>query len=247
MTSLTADRTAFCLATVVEVEGSSSAPPGSKAVFDDHGRLLMGWVGGGCAEALIAHSALECLEHRQPKMINVDLMDEIFGAGMPCGGHMRVYVEPCHPNPVLWLLGRGTLVEYLCELAADMDFDVIVNDNSAHPEEYPRATQVIHGDDRYHQLVPKAGDLVVIATHHKGDLVALHQAIKSDANYIGLVASHHRTQLILERLLSDGLTPSQIKRIRAPAGLRIGSKGHREIALSIVAELISVRRSNPAR
>ena len=240
--SLTEQRATYCVATVIEVIGSSSAPLTSRAVFDAEGNLIMGWVGGGCAHNMVAHAALESLEDRRPNIIDIDLTDEIFGAGMPCGGHMRVFIEPCHPNPVLWLLGHGALVDYLCHLASDMGFDVILHHHGAPPTQKASAIRVIHGDERYEKLLPQPSDLVVIATHHKGDILALHQALSSEAAYIGLIASQHRSGLILNRLRKEGISDQDLSRIKAPAGIMIGSRTHREIALSIVAELISYRR-----
>lgn len=240
---LSEHRTSHCVATVIEVMGSSSAPQGSQAVFDENGSLLLGWVGGGCAQSMVAQAALDSLADRRPRIVEVDLTDELFGAGMPCGGHMRVFVEPCHPNPVLWLLGRGTLVEYLCPLASELEFDVIVMDRNADREDYPKAMRVINDDDRYQQLLPSPTDLVVIATHHKGDYLALHQLMPSDVGYIGLVASRKRSDLILNRLRAEGISEDRLARIHAPAGIMIGSQTPREIAISILAEMIRYVRS----
>lgn len=244
--SLADQRATYCVATVIEVIGSSSAPLGSRAVLDAEGNLLMGWVGGGCAHGMVVHAALECLNTRRSNIIEVDLTDEIFGAGMPCGGHMRVFVEPQYPNPVLWLLGQGALVDYLCHLASDMGFDVILHNNGAKATHQGHAIRVIHDDARYEQLLPQPEDFVVIATHHKGDLLALHRLMQLEVAYIGLIASRHRSGLILNRLREEGVSDQAISRIRAPAGLIIGSLTFREIALSIVSELTAYRRRGNA-
>lgn len=236
------ERTPYVLATVVEVLGSSSAPPASRAVFDRRGKLVHGWIGGGCAQSIVAHAALDSLSDGKTRMIDIDLNDEIFGAGMPCGGHMRVFVEPVNPNPMLWLLGRGTLVQQVCELASRMDFAVIVDDAEATVELLPSATGVINDDQQYAKLAPQAGDFVVIATHHKGDYAALRRILHSEAAYIGLVASRRRAALVLGRLRGEGFAPACLARVRAPAGLSIGSQTPQEIALSIVAEMVSLRR-----
>lgn len=237
-----AERTPFVIATVVEVFGSASAPPASRAIFDSRGRLVLGWIGGGCAQSMVAHAALDSLRTGQPNMVDIDLTDEIFGAGMPCGGTMRVFVEPVLPNPILWLIGWGTLVEQLCELASRMDFDVIVDDAEASTAALPSAACVISDDQQYRQLAPKAGDFVVIATHHKGDYAALRRVLDSEAAYIGLVASRTRAAMVLDRLRGEGFPLEQLNRIHAPAGIPIGSITPQEIALSIVAAMVSRRR-----
>lgn len=243
---LSLERKVYALASVIEVIGSSSAPIGSRAIFDAEGRLLAGWVGGGCAQSMIAHTVVESFLDHRSRIVDVDLTDEVFGAGMPCGGHMRVFVEPCHPRPLLWLLGRGALVEYLCRLATEMGFDVILQDAGAKKEPYPDAIRVIDDDDRYERISPAAGDFVVIATHHQGDLLALRSLLGLNAAYIGVIASRHRSRLIVERLRAEGFSEAQISRISAPAGLQLGSVSYREIALSIIAQLIAIRRNGSA-
>jgi xanthine dehydrogenase accessory factor len=107
---LIAAREPFALAVVIEAGGSTSARVGAKAVFNVEGAVICGWVGGGCAESTIAHAAIESLETEIPQIVDVDLDDEVLGAGMPCGGSMRVYVEPIVPRPTLWILGHGRVV-----------------------------------------------------------------------------------------------------------------------------------------
>nr|WP_305888580.1 XdhC family protein [Methylomonas sp. SURF-2] len=235
-------RQPYVLATVVEILGSSSAKPAAKALMDWAGQLVEGWIGGGCAQAMVAQTALKCLQSGEPCVIDIDLTDEIFGAGMPCGGSMRVYVEPFLPSPQLWLLGHGRIVETLCEFARPLGFEVIVNDAQAKPGQFPAASRLIDDDSRYRQLQPRPGDYVLVATHHKGDYDALTQALNSPADYIGMIASRKRAQLVLQRLRCEGFGDTALARIRAPAGLDLGAKLPEEIALSIVSEMTMLRR-----
>jgi xanthine dehydrogenase accessory factor len=87
---LAAQRKPFAIATVVRVEGSSSARRGSKALIDSQGNILTGWVGGGCAESAVRSEALRCMRTEKPELITLDMQDEILGVGMPCGGMMDV-------------------------------------------------------------------------------------------------------------------------------------------------------------
>ncbi|MBS1213869.1 MAG: XshC-Cox1-family protein, partial [Proteobacteria bacterium] len=231
------------LATVVEVLGSSSAAVGSKALFDAQGQLLGGWVGGGCAQSLTAQAALDCLRDGKPRLIDIDLNDEVFGAGMPCGGNMRVFVEPVLPRPKLWLTGRGRIVETLCDFASRLDFDVIVIDALATPERFPGARRLIGDDGRYGRLQPATEDFVVVASHHKGDYESLSRALASGARYVALVASRKRAQLVLRRLAQEGLPEAQLRRVHAPAGLDLGGELPEEIALSVISEIVLERRS----
>lgn len=235
------DGLSFAVATVVEVTGSSSAKPGAKALIDASGRVVLGWIGGGCAQSMVSEAALHSLASGESRVIDIDLNDEVFGAGMPCGGAMRVYVEPVLPKPVLWLMGHGLIVESLAGFAQRLGFEVVVNDARATPERFPGARAVIADDVRYQQLQPRTGDFVVIATHHKGDYDSLAQALRSEAGYIALVASRTRAELVLRRLAGE-FPAERLARVRAPAGLDLGARLPEEIALAIAAEMVLVRR-----
>lgn len=239
---LSVARRPYVLATVVEILGSSSAKPAAKALFDQAGRLMFGWIGGGCAQSMVSEAALKSLETGESSVIDIDLNDEVFGAGMPCGGSMRVYIEPVLPKPQLWLMGQGRLVESLCDFASRVGFEVIVNDAQASSEHFPRAERLIKDDSRYQQLQPQTGDFVVIATHHKGDYDSLTRALCSEAVYIALVSSRKRAQLVSARLAQEGVSVDRLARVYTPAGLDLGAKTPEEIALAIVSEMVLVRR-----
>ena len=87
----------FAIATVIEVEGSASARVGSRALFDERGANVYGWVGGGCAESFVGEQAVEALAAREPRTVLAHLDDEVFGLGVACGGVMRVFIEPHYP------------------------------------------------------------------------------------------------------------------------------------------------------
>jgi xanthine dehydrogenase accessory factor len=240
---LIAGRRPFVLGTVIEAQGSTSARAGAKAIFDTEGVVVAGWVGGGCAESTIAHAAIECLESETPQVVDVDLDDEVLGAGMPCGGRMRVYVEPVVPRPTLWILGHGRVAECLCHLGALMSFNVVVDDGMASPNRYPDAARVIADDGDYSAVDPAPSDFVIIATQHRGDHESLRRLLASDVGYIALIASKKRTGLVIAYLREAGFDQRAIDRIRAPAGIELGARTPEEIALSVISEVVLVRRS----
>ena len=233
---------AYAVATVVETRGSVSAKTGAKAVFDSEGRVLAGWVGGGCAESSASEQAVACLSSGETAVIDIDLDDEVLGAGMPCGGAMRVYVEPVLPRPALWIMGHGRVAECLCELGEMMGLEAVVNDPAATRERYPSAARLIDDDIDYEQLQPRAGDYVVIATQHKGDHESMRRALASDAGYIALIASRKRSRLVLDYLRREGFDEADLKRVMAPSGLDLGARTPEEIALCVVAEIVLQRR-----
>ena len=230
------------VATVVETLGSVSAKTGAKAVIDHEGRVVAGWVGGGCAESTTCHAALECLKSASTTVIDIDLNDEVLGAGMPCGGSMRVYVEPVLPGPALWIMGHGRVAECLCQLGDLLGFRVIVNDPIVDREHYPAAARLITDDIDYRQLQPAAGDYVVIATQHKGDHESLKQTLDSPAGYIALIASRKRSRLVLDHLREAGFDETALERVMAPAGLDLGARTPEEIALCVMSEMVLIRR-----
>jgi xanthine dehydrogenase accessory factor len=232
----------YAVATVIDVVGSTSAKTGSKALIDQHGKVVTGWVGGGCAESSTCQAAEKCMQSGTTEIIEIDLDDEVLGAGMPCGGHMRVYIEPSLPKPSLWIMGHGAVAEHLCHLADLMGFAVIVNDSMAEYEKFPDAVQLITDDIDYSLLVPEAEDFVVIATQHKGDHESMSRALASRARYIALIASRKRSRLVLDYLRGKKFSEVEIERVMAPCGLDIGARSPAEIALSVISEMVLVRR-----
>jgi xanthine dehydrogenase accessory factor len=230
------------IATVVETRGSVSARTGSKAVIDREGKVVAGWVGGGCAQSTVCHAALDTLREGEPRIVDLDLDDEVLGTGMPCGGAMRVYVEPMMPKPKLWLLGHGRVAESLCRIGALVGFDVVVDDPMAERERYPEAARLIDDDLDYEKLTPGASDYVIVATQHKGDHQSMLRALRSPAPFIALIASAKRSGLVLDYLRQEGIAENELARVHAPAGLDLGAKTPEEIALSVLSEIVVHRR-----
>ncbi len=242
-----ARRQPYAVATVVEVTGSTSAKTGSKAVIDRQGRVVAGWVGGGCAESMTCTQALKCIETGDTAIIDIDLDSEVLGAGMPCGGSMRVFVEPVLPKPVLWILGHGRVAESLCLLGELLGLEVTVMDRVLDTGKYPGASQLISDDPGYDQLKPGRDDYVVVATQHKGDHRSMTKALHSEARYIALVASRKRSRLVLEYLDQQGFSAEDLKRVRAPSGIDLGARTPEEIALCVASEIVLLRRGGSGR
>jgi xanthine dehydrogenase accessory factor len=244
---LTAQGKAFAVATVVRVEGSSSARRGSKAIIDADGKLLLGWVGGGCAESAVRSEALRCLELEQPLVITLDMTDELLGVGMPCGGKMDVYIEPVVPQPELLIAGHGRIAETLAALAHLLGFRIMVNNPGADQSSFPQAERVIAEDFDLSQTPIGPNTYVVIATQHKQDHLWLQKALEGEAAYVALIASHHRAKLVLDYLAAEKVPAGKIARIFAPAGLDLGAVTPEEIALSIVSQIVALRRGGTSR
>jgi len=244
---LTGQGQRFAVATVVRVEGSSSARRGSKAIIDAQGKLVFGWVGGGCAESAVRSEALRCIESEHPIMITLDMTDEILGVGMPCGGKMEVYIEPVLPKPDLLIAGHGRIAESLAALAHILGFRVIVNNPGAELSAFPTAEQVITEDLDLSETPIGPNTYLVIATQHKNDHLWLQKALAGEAAYIALIASHYRAKLVLDYLAAEAVPADKIARISAPAGLDLGAVTPEEIALSIMSQIVALRRGGTSR
>jgi xanthine dehydrogenase accessory factor len=232
----------FAIATVVRVKGSSSAKPGAHAIIDAKGNLVSGWIGGGCAESTVRHEALARLKEGRPRTITLDMTDEVLGVGMPCGGVMEVYIEPVLPKPQLLIVGHGRIAETLALLGRVMNFAVTVDDPSASRESFPDAERVITDDLELNSAAITGQTYVVIATQHKQDHRWLERALASEAPYIALIASRYRARLVLDYLTKSGIPREELARVSAPAGLPIGAATPEEIALSIMAQIVALRR-----
>lgn len=239
---LAAAQEPFAIATVVRVQGSSAARSGSKAIIDARGRVVTGWVGGGCAESAVRSEALKAIAAERPRLITLDMQDEVLGVGMPCGGLMDVYIEPVLPKPELVIAGHGRIAETLASLGHLTDFSVTVHDPSAEREKFPHARRIINRDFDVREIAFGPRTFVVIATQHKNDHIWLQRALEGKAAYVALVASAHRSQLVLDYLQAEGMPEEKIKSVWAPAGLDLGASGPEEIALSIMSQIVAVRR-----
>jgi xanthine dehydrogenase accessory factor len=237
----------FAIATVVRVEGSSSARRGSKAIIDPMGKLLLGWVGGGCAESAVRSEALKSIETEKPRMITVDMSEEHLGVGMPCGGTMDIFIEPVLPRPELLIVGHGRIAETLAALGHLMGFAVTVNDPAADRSSFPQAEKLVTEDFDLTETPIGPKSFVVIATQHKRDHLWLQKALEGNAAYVALIASQHRAGLVLDYLRAHGLSEEKIEAVWAPAGLDLGAATPEEIALSVVSQMVALRRGGSAR
>ena len=209
--------------------------------------MILGWVGGGCAESAVRSEALRCLELGQPLIVTLDMTDELLGVGMPCGGKMEVYIEPVMPEPDLLIAGHGRITETLAVLGHLLGFRIIVNDPGADRSAFAHAQQVIAEDFDLGETPIGPNTYVVIATQHKNDHHWLLKALPGDAAYVALIASQHRAKLVLDYLAAERVPPEKLARIFAPAGLDLGAATPEEIALSIMSQIVALRRGGTSR
>ncbi|MDQ7843706.1 MAG: XdhC family protein [Armatimonadota bacterium] len=224
----------FAVATVVRAERPSSARAGMKALILPDG-TLEGWVGGSCAHPVVLTEALQTLREGIPRLICLSPTPPAERPGvihhvMTChsGGSLEIYIEPVLPRPVLLLIGDAPLVAALAEMGRLLAFDVWM---AGLPHSLEELAERITPDTA-----------VVVATMGTYDEEALLRVLGSPAGYVALVASRRRAEAVAAYLRGRGMTEAQIRRIKVPAGLDIGAVTPEEIALSILAELVQIRR-----
>jgi xanthine dehydrogenase accessory factor len=169
--------------------------------------------------------------------------DGIVEVVMTChsGGTLEIYVEPQLPAPALWVAGTTPIVSALALLGAAAGFAVTVVDPIADEEAFPGAQRVMGSTDLT-GMDPGSSPYVVVATQGQWDEEALESALRRDVAYIGLVASPTRAAVVRDYLRDQGVAEERIAAIRAPAGMDLGAETPAEVALSILAELVQVRR-----
>jgi xanthine dehydrogenase accessory factor len=247
---LEAERRTFAVATVVAVRRPTSARPGAGGIVHPDG-TIEGWVGGSCAQPVVVREALRSLADGEPRLLRLSKdapsdarrADGIIELVMTChsGGTMEIYVEPHVPAPLLWIAGTTPIAGALASLGAAMGYRVSVFDPVADPTAFPGAERVSSEEDLA-AVDPESSPIIIVATQGQWDEEALFAALRREARYVGLVASPTRAAVVREYLRSEGVPEDRLAALRAPAGLDIGAATADEIALSILAELVQVRR-----
>lgn len=151
------------------------------------------------------------------------------------------------PKPELLIAGHGRIAETLAALAHLLCFRIIVNDPGADLSSFPQAERVIAEDFDFNLTPIGPNTYVVIATQHKNDHLWLQRALEGEAAYVALIASQHRAKLVLDYLAAENVPADKIARIFAPAGLDLGALTPEEIALSIVSQIVALRRGGTNR
>jgi xanthine dehydrogenase accessory factor len=236
------------LVTIVSARGSTPQRVGAKMLVFGDGRTV-GTIGGGCYENDAFWKAREILTSRRPTMVHYDLNDDFAEeSGLICGGQMDVFIEPIEPAPQLFIIGAGHVGFHLARLAHSVGFRIHVIDDRekfANVERFPGAEQVVVDDisSWLHKAdLPANAYAVVVTRGHRNDLDAMRALAARDLRYVGLIGSRAKIKRIYDALLAEAMPAECLRRVHAPIGLDIGAVTPEEIAVSILAELIAVKR-----
>ena len=250
-------REAFAVATVTKTEGSTLAKPGFKILISSRGDVVRGTLGGGCPEGPICEVALRTMQEGSPRVVRVHLVDaakavagtmkassedEIY-VETDCGGTLEVFVEPMLPTERLIVVGQGgrdDVEDALVHQAKALGFEVVVVDPLPDLREAPDAIV------KSAVLDPKSlpvghRDSVVVLTKGERDVDVLQSLAKTEARFVGLLASRRRLKKDMEELERRGVPKAFLARLHAPIGLDIGARTPPELALAIMADVLATK------
>ena len=237
------------LATIVDVRGSIPSYSTAKLLVRDDGSMA-GTIGGGCVEADVWTAAREVMDTEKPKRLTFNLgQDAAYDNGLICGGQLDVFVEPVLPVPHAFIFGAGHISKSLSKVATLAGFaSVVIDDREAfaNRERFPEAEEV-HAAE-YEELFPKlpineTSYLIIVTRGHRDDMRVLKLAIATQARYIAMIGSKRKVIGVIRELEKEGVPREAFERVHAPMGLDIGAVSPEEIAISVTAEMIAVRRN----
>ena len=226
----------FTMATVVWRQAPSSGQHGSRAIVTAQGELF-GWIGGACAEPVLLREARRVLEEGNASLVWLGQPEDLEKMHVPEGvmtipiscqsdGALQIFIEPVMAAPHVVIVGRSPMAVTLLDLVRDLGW---------------RGDLIEAAEFGPAQV--SASSAVIIATQGHGDEDVLALALESEAAFIGLVASAKRGRVVRDFLAEHGGDLDKLARVQVPIGIDLGHTGHREIAVSILADLVRRRAS----
>jgi xanthine dehydrogenase accessory factor len=250
---------AYALVSVVRTQAPTSARTGDKALVTSEG-ILHGWIGGGCAQPAVLQTVRQALQDGRARLIRIapaesaasarDLPPEAgeFATGCPSAGTIELFIDPILPPTRLVVIGDSPVAVALAGLAPRVGLPVTVIARDADAQRFADASHVIDTDEAATvagQVAP--GTLVVVATQGRRDLQGLRAALALKPLKVWLVASTRKAQALREALITARHDTQAVNAIIAPAGYPIGAQTPEEIALSVLAAVVTERRTGRGR
>ena len=236
------------LATIVHTNGSIPSYESSRMLVREDGSIA-GTIGGGCVEAEVWAAAKDVMRAEAPRKMTFSLNNEAsYDNGLICGGTLEIFVEPILPQPTLYIFGGGHVSLGVARAASAAGFAVTVADDRqafSNAERFPMAGELYTTyEEAFEKIKPNASSYLLIVTRgHKDDMRVLAWAVRTGARYIGMIGSKRKVLSVYKALEREGYKVEEFERVHAPVGLDIGALSPEEIAVSIAAELIAVRRN----
>ncbi len=237
------------LATIVETKGSTPREVGAKMLVGKDG-LIVGTIGGGITEAKVIEEVKQSLKEGKGKLITYHLTKEqaALDEGAICGGDMKVFIDVLQPKEEVLIFGAGHIAVCVSRLAKMVGFKVTVVDSRkefANQDRFPDADEIIAEVTEKaltHLKITPSTYIIVLTRGHLKDEEVLGSVIKSGAAYIGMIGSRKKNSTVFQHLEEQGISAQELKEVHAPIGVDIGAQTPEEIAVSIMAEIIQVRK-----
>jgi xanthine dehydrogenase accessory factor len=237
------------LVTIVSATGSTPREEGAKMLVKPDGTII-GTIGGGNLEAQVINEAVGVIKQGKPKRLHMSLTaKEAEEAGMICGGDLEVFIEPILTAPTMYIFGGGHISLPLAQMGKLLGFKIAIIDDRAEfasTKRFPEAEMVLAGDfsKAFSKLkIDKTSYIVIVTRGHQNDELVLEWAVGTPAKYIGMIGSQTKVKTVFSHLLAKGVSKGRLDSVYSPIGLEIGAQTPEEIAVSILAEIIKVRRS----
>jgi len=237
------------LATVIRTQGSVPRRAGAKMLVYPDGHFL-GTIGGGELESRVLEAAPRLVRDGQPDILHYELADPARGDPGVCGGQVDIFMEPILPQPTVLVIGCGHVGQAVADLAHWLGFRVVVSDDRAElcsPEAIPQADEylAIPPDQVAAQAPLHRRTYVAVVTRGMPfDVALLPGLLESEAPYIGVIGSRRRWETALKELREKGIAEEALARVYSPIGLELGAETPREIAVSILAQIIAAQRGS---
>lgn len=239
----------IALVTIVEAKGSTPREVGAKMIVGKDG-LIAGTIGGGITEAKVIGEAKQALKEGKERLLNYHLTKKqaALDEGAICGGEMKVFIDILQPREELLIFGAGHIAVCVSRLAKMVGFKVTVVDSRkefANQDRFPEADEIIVEDLEKalnHIKITSSTYIIIVTRGHLQDQDVLASVIKSEAAYIGMIGSRKKNATVFQRLVEQEISKEELDRVHAPIGININAQIPEEIAVSIVAEIIQVRR-----
>jgi len=201
-------------------------------------------------EAEVWNAAREVIATEKPKHLSFNLGQEAaYDNGLICGGQLDVFVEPVIPPPHAFIFGAGHISKSLAKVAALSGFATTIIDNRetfANRDRFPEADEIFA--EEYEEVFPKlpineTSYIIIVTRGHRDDMRVLRWAVDTQARYVAMIGSKRKVISVVKELEKDGVSRQQLERIFAPMGFEIGAVSPEEIAISVAAEMVAVRRN----
>ena len=234
------------VATVVKTIGAAPCGVGTKMLVRADG-TTSGSFSGAKVDAQVAEKSMQALREGNSQLIHAHLdPDQAVGS---CGATLELFIEVLYPEPRLIIAGAGNVAQALARLATQLDFRIAVVDDRrdlADPQVFGDKVQLTFGDipQTIRELEPDEASWIVIVTRgHNLDKDALRAALETNARYVGMIGSPGKIKNIFRDLLKEGMPHERVAQVHSPIGLDLGAETPEEIALSIAAEIVMIRKN----